>query len=86
MSSAMSITFAVDDVTPAASPLATDDLAARPDQLIDPRHLAAPLMADDALMAAPGLGSRVSLSELDGAMPALLELVAQAQQLADLAG
>jgi len=70
--------------TQAAAPVLY--LAARPDQLIDPQHLAAPLLAEDTPVAAPGLGSRVALGALDGALPALLELVAQAQQLADLAG
>ena len=36
-------------------------LAARPEQLIDPAGLAAPLTGDDAAVAAPGLGSRVPL-------------------------
>jgi hypothetical protein len=61
-------------------------LAARPDQLLDPQHLAAPLTPEDAALAAPGLGSRIALASINGSLPPILELVRQAQQLADLAG
>ncbi len=70
--------------TQAAAPVLY--LAARPDQLIDPQGLAAPLLAEDAAVAAPGLGSRVALAALNGTLPPILDLVRQAQQLADLAG
>jgi hypothetical protein len=70
--------------TAAAAPVLY--LAARPDQLIDPAGLAAPLAAEDAAVAAPGLGSRVALAGVDGQLPALLELARQAQQLASVAG
>jgi hypothetical protein len=55
-------------------------LAARPDQLIDPQRLAAPLLPDDAAVAAPGLGSRVALANGAPLAP-IMDLVRQAQQL-----
>lgn len=70
--------------TQAAAPVLY--LAARPDQLLDPQRLAAPLTPEDAAVAAPGLGSRVTLAALNGLLPAILDLVRQTQQLADLAG
>jgi hypothetical protein len=57
-------------------------LAARPDQLIDPLRLTAPLVPDDAAVAAPGLGSRVPLSNGVQLAP-IMDLVRQAQQLVD---
>jgi hypothetical protein len=61
-------------------------LAAKPEQLIDPQRLTAPLAPDDAAVAAPGLATRVVLANLNGSLPSILDLVRQAQQLADLAG
>lgn len=60
-------------------------LAARPEQLIDPQHLAAPLQAGDAAVAAPGLASRVALA---GGAPveSLVDLMRQARRIVDHAG
>jgi hypothetical protein len=57
-------------------------LAGRPEQLNDPQHLAAPLRPGDAHVAAPGLGSRVALVP-DVPVDSIMDLVRQAQQLAD---
>jgi hypothetical protein len=60
-------------------------LAARPEQLIDPQQLAAPLQAADSGVAAPGLGSRVPIVV---AIPvgAVVDLVRQTLQVVDHAG
>jgi hypothetical protein len=57
-------------------------LSARPEQLTDPHALAAPIGLDDASVAAPGLGTRVTLADT---VPAE-QVVALAQQAQLLAG
>jgi hypothetical protein len=60
-------------------------LAGRPEDFVDPQHLAAPLEAGDTAVAAPGLGTRARLDGPEN-LPYIMDLVRQARELAGRMG
>ena len=60
-------------------------LAGRPEDFVDPQHLAQPLDAGDVTVAPPGLSTRANLDAAE-ALPHIMELVRQARELAGRLG
>jgi hypothetical protein len=56
-------------------------LAGRPEDFVDPQHLAGQLEAGDTAVAPPGLGTRACLDKPE-TMPHIMDLVRQARELA----